>query len=197
MESIFLLILLALVALIIGGLGKKSKDSRPAPTVPRTASDSSLDQSGPDHRRAKVRQIIDGDTVIVTVGLRRETLRLDAIDCPENGQYWGDTAKYGLVKLIGGRGIRFQGHGKDKYGRTLATIFVFDDSKREWINVNARMVLRGHAWVSRLLCNHLPREQQDELLKMQRWARRKRVGLWRDPNPIPPWKWRNGDNTSP
>ena len=104
---------------------------------------------------------------------------------------------HSLIKLIGGRDIRFQGHGRDKYGRTLATIFVFDDGKREWMNVNVRMVLRGHAWVSKLLCNHLPKERQDELLKMQRWARRKRVGLWRDPNPIPPWKWRNGDNTSP
>ena len=46
----------------------------------------------------KVYRVLDGDTVIVSTGLRRLIIRLAAIDCPEKGQHWGDTAKYGLIK---------------------------------------------------------------------------------------------------
>lgn len=56
-----------------------------------------------DFPKAKVLCIIDGDTVIVAKGWSQIKIRLDSIDCPEDGQYWGDTAKYGLIKLIGGR----------------------------------------------------------------------------------------------
>jgi hypothetical protein len=53
----------------------------------------------------KVEHIIDGDTVIVVKNVRKIRIRLDSIDCPEDGQHWGDIAKYGLIKLIGGRKV--------------------------------------------------------------------------------------------
>jgi endonuclease YncB( thermonuclease family) len=28
------------------------------------------------------------------------------------------------------------------------------------------------------------------LNQLERWAKSKRVGLWKTDNPIPPWKWR-------
>src|SRR5262245_169806 len=141
---------------------------------------------------AKVICIIDGDTVIVAKGWNEITIRLDSIDCPEDGQYWGDTAKYGLIKLIGGRKVRLQEHGLDLHGRTLATIFVQHDYKNEWTNVNERMVTLGHAWVMRRFYDHLPKDRKDRLNRLERWARSKKVGLWRASNPVPPWKWRNG-----
>ncbi|MFV1977227.1 MAG: thermonuclease family protein, partial [Candidatus Scalindua sp.] len=69
---------------------------------------------------AKVEKIIDGDTVIVSTSFRKFWIRLDSIDCPEDGQQWGDIAKFGLIKLIGGRKIRLEEHGLDRYERTLA-----------------------------------------------------------------------------
>ena len=122
---------------------------------------------------------------------RREIrIRLDAIDCPEDGQHWGDTAKYGLIKLIGGRDVRLEEYGQDRYERTLATIFVQHEYESEWINVNERMVTLGHAWVMRMFYDHLPKDRQDKLNRLERWARSKKVGLWQTPDPIPPWKWR-------
>ena len=47
----------------------------------------------------KVEHIIDGDTVIVVKDWHKIRIRLDSIDCPEVGQYWGDISKYGLIKL--------------------------------------------------------------------------------------------------
>ena len=64
-------------------------------------------------RTAAVRHVIDGDTVVVSSGLSKVTLRLDGIDCPEIDQLWGDIARYGLIKLIGGRTIRYEAHALD------------------------------------------------------------------------------------
>ena len=142
------------------------------------------------YRVARVHRVIDGDTVVIATGWRKLTIRLDSIDCPEYGQYWGDIAKYGLIKMIRGRRIRFEEHAQDKYGRTLATIYVQQNDGAEWINVNERMVTLGHAWVSRHLYSHLPKDRQNELNWLERWARSKRIGLWKDADAVPPWKYR-------
>ena len=139
---------------------------------------------------AKVEHVIDGDTVIVSSSWRKLRIRLDAIDCPEDGQHWGDIAKYGLIKMIGGRKIQLEEHCIDKYGRTVATIYVHQGKDTGWINVNARMVTLGHAWVMRQFYNHLSKERQNELNSLERWAKTKKVGLWKTDNPVPPWKWR-------
>ena len=125
------------------------------------------------------------------ISIWRIRIRLDSIDCPEDGQQWGDIAKFGLIKLIGGREVRLEEHGLDRYDRTLATIYVRHGNDSEWFNVNERMVTLGHAWVMRRYYDHLAKDRQDQLNRLERWARSKKVGLWKTPNPIPPWKWRS------
>ncbi|MCB1674658.1 MAG: thermonuclease family protein [Halioglobus sp.] len=138
----------------------------------------------------RVQSVLDGDTVIVKRASRRTTIRLASIDCPESDQEWGDIATAGLVKLIGGKRIRVEPHTWDQYGRTIATIHVLDRNKGEWVNVNRRMVMLGHAWVYRRYLDHLPQHQINELFQLESWARRKRVGLWRRERPLPPWVFR-------
>ena len=141
----------------------------------------------------QVKQVIDGDTVVVNKHDQLIKVRLDAIDCPEDGQEWGDNAKYGLIKLIGGRLINLEEHGVDHHGRLLATIYVFD-KESGWVNVNEKMVTKGHAWVMRLFYDHLPKDRQTKLNQLERWAKSKKIGLWRKGNPTPPWEWRNNHN---
>ncbi len=140
--------------------------------------------------KARVISVIDGDTVIVAKGWNEITIRLDSIDCPEDGQHWGDTAAYVLIKLIGGQNIHFEEHGLDPYGRMLATVYVWHSGKEEWLNVNERMVMLGHAWVMRGFYDHLPPDRQKKLDRLENWSKSKRVGLWRTENPFPPWQWR-------
>lgn len=140
--------------------------------------------------KARVAHVIDGDTVIVERGWCRTKIRLDSIDCPEDGQHWGDTAAYGLIKLIGGKRIHLEEHGLDSRGRTLATIYVRSPTGNEWLNVNEKMVTLGHAWVMRRYYDHLPSDRQARLNRLEQWARTRRVGLWRNENPLPPWQWR-------
>lgn len=143
------------------------------------------------YQKAKVQYVIDGDTVIVSKFWGEIRIRLDAIDCPEKNQDWGDTATYGLIKLIGCRRVFLEEHGVDFYGRTLATIYVQDIHGSGWTNVNERMVMLGHAWVMRRFYGHLPKERKDQLNKLEKWAKSKRVGLWKTSNPVPPWQWRS------
>lgn len=138
--------------------------------------------------RGKVWYIFDGDTVSVSVKNEMLCVRLDAIDCPEGGQEWGDNAKAGLFKMVYGREVELEIHGVDIYGRTLATLYVWYGN--ELRNVNESMVMKGHAWVYRKYYAHLPQERRQQLLSIERWARSKRAGLWRVDNPIAPWDWR-------
>ncbi|RKZ66687.1 MAG: hypothetical protein DRQ48_10570 [Gammaproteobacteria bacterium] len=95
-----------------------------------------------------------------------------------------------IIKLIGGKTVQLEAHGTDVHGRTLGTLFVHLREKGEWQNVNERMVTLGHAWVMRLFYDHLPKSRQQKLNQLERWAKSKRVGLWKTTNPVPPWKWR-------
>ncbi len=191
---IFLVLILYLFSAHQISNAKKSASENPPPrpftTKARTEADiKSQIESLP---LAKVKWVIDGDTITASKGWTEVRIRLDSIDCPEDGQPWGDTAKYGLIKLIGRYSVRLEEHGLDTHGRTLATIYVWNHQKNEWLNVNERMITLGHAWVMYRHYDHLPKDRQDKLNRLEQWAKSKKVGLWRTENPIPPWQWRKG-----
>jgi len=143
--------------------------------------------------RYKVEHVVDGDTIIVSSSSHEHRIRLDSIDCPEDSQEWGQIATAALIKLIGGKQVQLEEHGTDRYERMLATLYVSQENESEWINVNERMVTLGHAWVMRAYYKHLPKHRQDKLNELERWAKSKRLGLWKTSDPVQPWNWRNGD----
>ncbi len=53
-------------------------------------------------------------------------------------------------------------------------------------DVNRELVAQGFAWVYRKYSNDA------ELLRLEAKAKQKGLGLWAEPNPIPPWEWRRG-----
>ncbi|WP_288192524.1 thermonuclease family protein [uncultured Phyllobacterium sp.] len=88
--------------------------------------------------------VIDGDTVVVT----GQHVRLKGIDAPElaqrcgkgQGDYaCGQEARQALVRLIGGRPVRCETSGRDKYRRDLGTCFAGD------ADLNRAMVETGQA----------------------------------------------------
>ncbi len=207
MDFVLVIILVAIAWLIFG----RAFRSRPKHKLKReskepsfgTSIDQSYEESDSEKVRStndveriqalpnvKVKNVIDGDTVEVLNNFNVIRIRLDSIDCPEAGQGWGVTAKKGLIKLIGGKCVQLEEHGVDTYGRTIGTLFVYSNEKEDWQNVNERMVTLGHAWVMRRYYNHLPKSRQQKLNQLERWAKSKRVGLWKTEDAIPPWKWR-------
>ena len=74
---------------------------------------------------------------------------------------------------------------QDDYGRLIGTVYLEDNT-----TLNARLVGDGYAWWNR---KYAPRN--DKLKALEEQARKQKKGLWKDPQPIPPWKWRRINKT--
>lgn len=131
----------------------------------------------------KVIGIKDGDTVVILLeGNIQKTLRLAEVDCPENSQPFGKNAKQFTSDQIFGKQINFIETDTDRYGRTIAKIYY--DNKY----LSAEIIKAGLGWWYYHYSN-------DKYLKMlQDEASKNKIGLWSDPNSIPPWEWRKIKN---
>ncbi len=125
-------------------------------------------------------KIADGDTLTILVDAQQLNIRLSDIDTPERKQPFGTKAKQALSELAFGKQARVVEVTTDRYGRIVGRVFVGD------IDVNRELVAEGFAWVYRKYSNDV------ELLRLEAEAKQKGLGLWADPNPIPPWEWRRG-----
>jgi micrococcal nuclease len=69
--------------------------------------------------------VTDGDTTrVLTADQQQFRIRLAWIDAPERGQAFGSKAKQAMSELVFGKEVELRVYGLDKYGRTLATVFV-------------------------------------------------------------------------
>lgn len=110
-------------------------------------------------------------------GLRfRTTVRSKV---PDDGQPWADGAKAALIQMIGGRKVRIEEYREDRYGRLVAMIYVDDKHRSNWVNVNAKMVVKGHVWLVGKHYDHFPTDTEDKLNRLEEWAKIKQVGRTR------------------
>jgi len=128
----------------------------------------------------KVVSVVDGDTIqVCCIGWKREKVRYIGVNTPETKhptrgvEYFGKEASEANRKLVDGKTVRleFDVQQYDKYGRTLAYIYLEDGTF-----VNAWLVENGYAMVMTVP----PNVKHHELfLKLQREARETGRGLWR------------------
>src|SRR5215831_6428279 len=138
------------------------------------------DFSGP------VVSVLDGDTIEILLSNRAQRIRLHGIDCPEKGQAYGTRAKQAASALVFGKEVTLKTHGKDKYGRTMADVYLPDGT-----NVNHELVKQGWCWWYR---KYAPGNVILE--ELERRARGTGLGIWADSAPIPPWEWRKARRES-
>jgi endonuclease YncB( thermonuclease family) len=124
--------------------------------------------------------VTDGDTIKVLHNGKAEKIRLHGIDCPEKAQPFGTKAKQFTSAMVFGKMVRVLTHGRDRYGRTVADVILPDGA-----NINQALVKVGLAWWYRQYAPH-----DDTLRMLEDKARKDRLGLWADPNPVPPWCYR-------
>jgi micrococcal nuclease len=129
----------------------------------------------------KVVGISDGDTIKVMHNGVAEKIRLNGIDCPEKDQPFGTKAKQFASDMVFGQVVKVVGHGKDKYGRTIGEV-ILEDGR----NLNKELIKAGMAWWYKKY------SKDKELKALANAAKKAKMGLWADPHPIPPWKWRHG-----
>jgi len=134
-------------------------------------------------------QVKDGDTVVVspTEGGQFFTCRLYGIDTPEIthgrkiGQPYGEEASKELKRLILGHTVEVTTTGAKTYNREVCII------KKSGQDMNLEMVKKGYAWAYR---QYLKRPYASDYIDAETGARTKRLGLWLDNNPTPPWEYR-------
>lgn len=134
---------------------------------------------------ATVSHVADGDTLEVLVYGDADTpitLRLYGIDAPEKNQPGGaESATYLRELLPKGSAIEVLERRADKYGRAIAIIY------SQGRCVNTAMLRAGHAWYYPRYCHGRLCTQWE---RIQNDAARAGAGLWKEPQPIPPWEWR-------
>ncbi|MGE0310708.1 MAG: thermonuclease family protein [Lautropia sp.] len=142
---------------------------------------------------ARVVRIADGDSFEARLADgRRSGVRIGGIDAPERRQAWADRARRNLHELIGTRPVWLEIAKTDRYGRLVAHVFVAsgDAAGSALVDVGHAQVAAGWAWFYRRYAEEMPPSRRGRYDAAERDAQRLRLGLWRDPEPIPPWVWR-------
>lgn len=112
-------------------------------------------------------------------------VRIAAIDAPERRQPWSDVARQRLRQRLLGREVRVQAGKFDPYGRVVGTVFVSDE------DVGLAQVSDGMAWHFRRYEREQEPAARARYTRAEATARQSRRGLWRDPDPLPPWVFRS------
>jgi micrococcal nuclease len=128
--------------------------------------------------------VLDGDTLDIQCEDNIERVRLNGIDAPEKGQVFGRQAQQFVEDMIMGQSVIIETKGQDKNKRTIGDVFLPDGR-----HLNKELVKMGLAWWT---CQH---SSDAELQQLEEDAREKNRGLWKDPMPIPPWVYRQLQQT--
>ncbi|WP_201750187.1 thermonuclease family protein [Tautonia marina] len=128
---------------------------------------------------AKVVGISDGDTLTVLTAEKRQVkVRLHGVDAPETGQDFGTRAKQAASEMAFGQQVTVREMDRDRYGRTVAEVFLPDGR-----SMNHELVRAGMAHWYR---QYAPADR--ELATLEAEAKAAKRGLWA----VPPWEWRSG-----
>ena len=140
---------------------------------------------------ATVVSVGDGDTIRVSEGSRRLTIRLACIDAPETSQRpWGPRSTAFLKQLTPvGSEVTLRVQTTDRYGRTVAELLNHRG------NVNQLMVGAGQAFAYR---RYLGQCDAQRYLQLEDEAKRLGTGVWSvGPSGITrPWDYRRGRRNS-
>lgn len=128
----------------------------------------------------KVVGIMDGDTFkLLTADSTLVKVRLANIDCPEKKQPFFASAKEFTSNAIFGKTVTINILKTDRYKRYISNV-IYNDS----LSLCHQLVKNGLAW-------HFVRYSKDPTLQqLEDNAKKDKIGLWQDSNPIAPWEWR-------
>jgi endonuclease YncB( thermonuclease family) len=129
---------------------------------------------------AKVVGVADGESItVLSPGSKPVKIRLHGIDYPEKGQAFGKRAKQYTSNQCFGKTIAYRPVDIDRYGRTVAMVFLPDGNE-----LNLEILIAGYAWHYKRYSN------RQDYADAEQQAHQNKVGLWADPQAKPPWEWR-------
>lgn len=135
--------------------------------------------SGSETLTGKVVKVADGDTITILSEKNEQIrIRFSGVDCPEKSQAFGQKAKEFTANLCAGKQVKVISQSKDRYGRVLGVVMV------NGVNVNKEILKAGLAW------HYKQYDKSQEFADIESQARKKKIGLWAEKNPIAPWEFR-------
>ncbi len=133
----------------------------------------------------KVVAIADGDTVtVLDRDNRQHRIRLAGIDAPERRQPYYQPSRQHLAKLAFGRHVTVEWHKTDRYKRIVGNVLVAGE------DVGLSQVRAGLAWWYRDYAREQSSEDRRRYEAAENEARSQRRGLWQEPFPTEPKRFR-------
>ncbi|HNQ15492.1 MAG TPA: thermonuclease family protein [Pyrinomonadaceae bacterium] len=146
----------------------------------------------PERVEGVVEHVSDGDTFILRDDNgTRYTVRIQGVDAPEKGQAFGDRSKSILTTLIRRRRVRVTPTKTDQFRRLVGGVEI--DGR----DICLELLERGAVWHFSRFDRELPAGLGEKYEIAEATARSKRIGLWSDPDPTPPWDFRDRQRESP
>ena len=140
-------------------------------------------------------KIVDVDTITVLGSNKlQHRVRIAGIDAPEKGQAFGNASRKRLGELVARKEVRVEFNKYDRYGRIVGKVLVTPPdcpTCGKTLDVGLAHITTGMAWWYRKYANEQSTEDQGRYAFAEQEAKAKKVGLWQDKNPQPPWQFRN------
>jgi endonuclease YncB( thermonuclease family) len=130
--------------------------------------------------------VADGDTVTILLDRREVKVRVAGIDAPEKKQPFGQRSKQTMSDCAFGKPSQVDWDKTDRYGRTVGKVTV------EGVDCGLRQIELGLAWHYKTYAKEQTPIDREAYGRAEERAQADRLGLWTDPNPMPPWEYRHG-----
>jgi endonuclease YncB( thermonuclease family) len=128
--------------------------------------------------------VSDGDTVTILSGQQQTKVRLAGIDAPEKKQAFGMRSKQSLSDCAFDKQAIIEGSKLDKYKRLVGKVIV------NGTDCNINQIQLGMAWHYKKYQKEQPAQDRASYASAEDAARDRKLGLWSDPSPTPPWEFR-------
>ncbi len=128
---------------------------------------------------AHVVKVRDGDSMQIRHDGATVDVRVFGVDSPERSQPWSARAKSFTAGLVGDQDVVVKVKDVDRYGRIVGDVKLKDGR-----DLGHELLRAGLAWYYRRYANDA------RLGELEAEARAARRGLWSEPKPVPPWKFR-------
>jgi len=147
-----------------------------------------------DTLTGRVVGLTDGHTITVLDANRQQhKIRLGGIDAPEKAQPFGQRSKENLSRLVFNKEVQVDWTKRDRYQRIVGKVWVQPSDCPTCpmtLDAGHAQITVGLAWWYRKYANEQPSQDRGQYEFSEQEAKARRVGLWSEPDPVPPWEWR-------
>jgi endonuclease YncB( thermonuclease family) len=146
----------------------------------------------------RVVAVADGDTVtVLDASNAQHIIRVMGIDAPEKRQPFGERSKQNMAHLVFDKEVQVEWVKKDRYGRILGKVFVAEEDCvlepcSKTVDTGLAQIASGFAWYYKQYEREQTVEDRNIYAQTEIEAQTNKIGVWSDPNPMPPWVFRHG-----